>query len=430
MQKDTVLNTGWHRHFFWGWYVVAGAFFILGMTYGIRYSFGVFVRPMFTEYGWSMSAISIGSSINILVYATVSMYSGRLVDRFAPKWMMIIGMLITAVGFFCLSRVETTMGLYLSYGVLCGVGTACNGVVVCSSAVGKWFNRKKGIALGISTMGIGVGTMALSPLAGLIVEQWNWRAGFVFFALLSIVMGIVLPVIFMGKSTPESCGMMPDGASLEDNPPTEKVNHAEKKTSLKPVLSDHRFWLMALIYALAVMTVMMAFVHQVAYAVEQNISRIDAAAALGVVGLSSAVGKLFFGSLSDRMKHTNHTAALGFAFMAAGMFVLMKMSSIKMLYLYGILFGIGYGSVAPLMPTLVSEHFGRETLGSAYGVLTFFAAGIGGGIGPALGGMFYDWQGNYTMAWTINTIILVVITGLVFCLVPAQKTPLTGRHPG
>ncbi len=413
------------KNIYWGWYVVLGTFSILLFTYGVRYSFGVFVRPMFVEYGWPMSIVSLGASMNILTYAVCGVFCGRLVDRIAPKWLMTVGSIITAVGFYYLTRTETPLGLYLSYGVLCGIGNACNGAVVSSAAVGKWFIRKRGMAMGVATMGIGVGTMVMTPIAGYIVENHDWRTGFIFFGTLIFVFGILISQFLMGKTTPEAVGLLPDGAkTLPDRSTTASVIPAEKKASLKPVLTDFRFWLLVVCFSMAGLTVMMTLIHQVAYAVNQNIGRIEAAGALGVVGLTSSGGKFFFGWFSDRLKDAKYSAALGFFIMAVGMFCLMKAETVSLLYIYALIYGFGYGSMSPVMPYLISDRFGRYILGTAFGALIFFVAGIGGSIGPALGGMIFDNTGSYAAAWAFNAASLVAASVLILFLKSAKKDPL------
>ena len=410
------------RNLFWGWYVVSGAFLILLFTYGVRYSFGVFVRPMFVEYGWPMSIISLGASINILVYAIFGVFCGRLLDKIAPKWMMTIGSIITAVGFYYLTQAKTPLWLYMSYGVLCGIGNACNGAVVSSAAVGKWFVRKRGLAMGLATMGIGVGTMVMAPVAGYIVDQYSWRTGFIFFGTLILVFGIIISQVLMGKTTPEAMGLLPDGdAAASDEPHSAAVVSQQKKVSLKPVIKDFRFWLLAICNSLAAITVMMTFVHQVSYAVSLNIGKVEAAGALGVVGLTSSCGKFFFGWLSDRIRDAKYAASFGFFVMSAGMFCLLKAETVWLLYLYALVYGFGYGSLAPVMPYIISDRFGRHILGSAYGALVFFVAGIGGSIGPALGGLIFDQTGSYANAWTFNTAVLLLVSLLILLLKPAPK---------
>ena len=138
---------------YWGWFVVFGAFGMLSLTYGARYSFGVFVKPMFIEYNWPMSVISLGASINLFVYAITGILTGSLLDKIAPRWVLTVGATITALGFVSVSLTRTPLGLFLSYGILCGIGTACAGVVVNGAAVGKWFVRKRGLAMASQAWG-------------------------------------------------------------------------------------------------------------------------------------------------------------------------------------------------------------------------------------------------------------------------------------
>ena len=140
---------------FWGWYVVWGAFVIMLITYGARYSFGVFVKPMFVEYNWPMTIISMGASINLLTYATTGILAGWLLDKIAPRWIMTMGIVVITLGLVSASFVKTPLGLYLSYGVLCGVGSAGSGAVASNAAVGKWFVKKRGLAIGILAAGFG-----------------------------------------------------------------------------------------------------------------------------------------------------------------------------------------------------------------------------------------------------------------------------------
>ena len=179
---------------------------MLTLIYGARYSFGVFVKPMFAEYNWPMTVISLAASINLLMYASAGVFAGWLLDRVAPKWITTVSVLFTTAGFVAASFVTSPLGLYLSY------------------------------------------------------------------------------------------GLQPDGEPL----PTRQSNpHPPDGTvgrpSLKPVLADPRFWLLVVCNIFAVMTVMMTFVHQVAYAINSGIDKIEAAAAIGVIGILGSAGKFFWG---------------------------------------------------------------------------------------------------------------------------------------
>jgi len=404
---------------FWGWYVVFGTFMIMVISYGVRYSFGVFVKPMFAEYNWSMTIIQFGASINLLVYALSGILAGRLLDRFAPRGIMIAGILLSSAGLFLASHVTTPLGLYISYGVLVGAGTAGCGMVVNSVTVAKWFNRNRGLAIGISSMGIGIGTMLMAPLAGYIVKHFGWRSGFLSIGVLMLVVGVLTTCIFMGKSGPAQVGLLPDGDKpvARDNPASVSGSVAVK-TSLKPVLRSSQFWILVCCNVLAVMTIMMTFTCQIAYAINRGINDLEAAAALGLIGVTGSLGKLFFGWFCDHVRDAKYSASTGFTIMAIGMIFLYRAETAAMLYVFALIYGFGYGSTAPVMPYMISDRFDRQVFGSAYGLLLFFATGIGGSIGPLLGGYIFDKTGSYGAGWLICIALLLIVAALILVLKP------------
>jgi len=404
---------------FWGWYVVFGSFMIMTISYGVRYSFGVFVKPMFVEYNWPMTIIQLGSSINLIMYACTGVFTGWLLDRFAPRWVMIAGILATSAGMILASFTKTPLDLYLSYGVLVGAGTAGCGMVVTSVSLGKWFNRRRGLAIGISSMGIGVGTMLMAPLAGYIVKYYGWRNGFLLIGLIMLTVGVFISYVFMGKNDPGQIGLLPDG-----DRPSGDLNDAsgaapsKDKTSLKHVLNSFQFWILVFCNVCAVMTVMMTFNLQIAYAIHNGINELEAAAALGIIGISGSCGKFFFGWFSDRVRDAKYAACAGFCIMAIGMFILYHANTAGVLYGYALIYGFGYGSLAPVMPYMISDRFGRQALGAAYGVLIFFATGLGGSVGPILGGFLYDRTKSYDFGWLICMSALLVVAAAILALKP------------
>ena len=169
------------------------------------------------------------------------------------------------------------------------------------------------------------------------------------------------------------------------------------------------------------MTVMMTFNLQVAYAIHNGIDALEAAAALGVIGITGSCGKFFFGWLCDRIRDAKYSAALGFFIMALCLFVLYKAKTVTVLYAFALIYGFGYGSLAPVMPYLITDRFGRHILGAAYGLLIFFATGLGGSVGPVLGGYIFDKTGSYDLGWLISTAILLFVSFIILTLKPRGK---------
>ena len=413
-----LIKMGEKKGLFWGWYVVMGAFLISSISYGARYSFGIFVKPMSIDYGWSRSVVSLGASINMLVYSFCAIFLGRMLDKAAPRWIITAGAIVASVSYILTGLSRTPFQFYLAYGVLCGAGTACMGLLVVNSSVGKWFIRKRGIAIGISTMGVSFGTVALTPLAGYIVKNYDWRYGFVFLGITFVLIGVSLSQLFMGRMSPESYGLFPDGDGTAAAASGEHYfQEHPAHISSNIIFRNSRFWILVACFSMAVMTLMSVFVHQVAYALDNNIENVVAASSLGALGFGGFCGQFFFGWLSDRIADVKYSAVLGMVVMAAGMVLLLKATTAQRLYFYAIVYGFGYGSLGPMMPILLADRFGRHALGSVYGWLTFFM-GMGGGIGPFMGGLIYDWSGSYTYVWQVNIVILVGCALLMLGLTP------------
>jgi MFS family permease len=373
---------------------------------------------MSIDYGWSRSVVSLGASINMIVYSFCAIFLGRMLDKVAPRWIITVGAIVAAVSYILTAFARTPLHFYLAYGVLCGAGTACMGLLVVNSSVGKWFIRKRGTAIGISTMGVSFGTMAMTPLAGYIVKNYDWHYGFIFLGTIFILIGVSISQLFMGRINPESYGLFPDGErksaqALE----ADRAENHPAHLSFKVISKNSRFWILVASFSLAVMTLMAVFVHQVAYALDNNIENLVAASSLGVLGFGGFCGQFFFGWLSDRVKDVKYSAVLGMIIMAAGMVLLLTATTAQRLYFYALIYGFGYGSLGPMMPILLADRFGRHVLGSVYGWLTFFM-GICGGIGPFIGGLIYDLSGSYTYVWQANIVILFGCALLMLALGP------------
>jgi MFS family permease len=404
------------KNIYWGWFVVAGAFLVLSINYGARYCFGVFVKPMAADYEWSRSVISLGASLNMLVYSICAIYIGRLLDKMAPRWIITCGALLATLSLILTSSVKTPLQFYLVYGLLLGAGSACMGVVVTNTSVSKWFIRKRGLAIGVTTMGISFGTILLTPAAGFLVKNYGWQSGFLFLGAVTFVIGVSLSQLLLGKTRPEAYGMLPDG----ENDPSRVINiqpeqHHPTKLPMSRILTDRRFWILGGCYSMAVMALMSVFVHQVAFALDNQIEKVAAASSLGAIGLAAFCGQFFFGWLSDRIKDAKVAACLGLGIMAVGMLILPEATTAKRLYVYAVIFGFGYGSLAPMMPILAADRFGRHVMGSVYGLLTFFI-GIGGAVGPILGGIIFDAFGSYNRVWYLNMMLLAISALVILTL--------------
>jgi MFS family permease len=413
-----------NQKIFWGWYIVGGAFLVMGINYGARYCFGIFLKPMAAEFALSRSVISLAAAINMLVYSFCAIFVGRMLDRIAPRWITTAGAVIAACGYILTGFVSTPLGLYISYGLMVGLGSAGMGVVACSSSVSKWFISKRGLAIGIASMGISLGTVTLTPLSGYIVGVLSWRAGLMALGVITLLIGVFVSQTLMRKTNPEAHGLLPDGDKTTVKHQS-SAPQAVHKISTATMFQDSRFWTLAICQGLAVMISMSVFVHQVAYATDNGIDKMAAAASLAAISMTGFMGQFLFGWITDKIKDPKYGSFIGISFMLAGTILLLNVHSVFQFYIAALIYGFGYGSLAPILPLLVANRFGRHVVGSIYGLLTFFI-GVGGAIGPVLGGVIYDHFGSYRYLWLINIFVLSCIALAILTLKKGKKYTTTG----
>jgi MFS family permease len=406
-----------HR-FYYGWVIVAVSFFTLFLTLGIRFSFGVFYVAILREYGWGRGETAGAFSLSLLVHGSFALVTGNLIDRFGPRTLFPIAAIFLAVGLAAASRITTIWHLYLFFGVILAVGINTLAFAPHLSRIPKWFIRKRGLASGIVVSGIGVGTMVMAPLIQFLIDTFGWRSALI--VLGAIILGILVPLtgIFQRRS-PEDVGQRPNGSvphSHEVCPEGRKRIWEETQFpplpgqwTLRSSLSTGSFWWMTLTNASVAFFGHMMVVHQAAHVVDVGYSTALAASLVGLVGLLRSVGGVLSGPLSDRVgREIAYTVGGGATFVGVLLFLLVRdTASPWMLYAFVILFGLGYGSTHPILAASAADLFPGNSLGRIMGTFSV-GVGIGGALGPYLGGYFYDHLGSYFLPFVLMLISIAL----------------------
>ena len=159
---------------FYGWVVLACVSLVLLLTYGMQYSFGVFLTIMLPDLGWSRASLAGAFSLYSLVYIGLSVASGHLTDRVGPRWVIAFGGCCLGSGMILVSRIHTPWQFYLCYGVLAGVGMSA-AYVPCTATAVKWFQHRRGLAVGIAGGGASLGIAGVPPLSEALIARLGWR---------------------------------------------------------------------------------------------------------------------------------------------------------------------------------------------------------------------------------------------------------------
>lgn len=375
------------------WLTVVAAFFASGITLGTAYSFGSFFESMSEEFDAAKGATAVIFGLTTCLFFSLSIITGRACDRFGPRVVLVAGAIALFVGLIATSRVQS-LGLgYVTYGVGVGIAAAC-GYVPMVAVVGGWFAERRAVAVGLAVAGIGVGTLVMSPLSAALIDRWGWRDTYVFIA-------------FGGAAVLLAC------VPLLDRPPGDGSPQPSRFADALASPVFRRIGVSAFFLGLALF-VPFVFVGQ--YAKEQGITSVRAAVLVGVLGGSSVVSRVGFGSLVRRLGSFRlYRACL--AIMTTSFLVwLVAGASYFVLVLFVLLLGVGYGGFVALGPIVVADRMGVAGLGSMLGLL-YTAPGIGALIGAPTAGWLIDTTESYRWA-------------IVWCLVAGSlSVALLSRLP-
>ena len=293
---------------FHGWWIVVVAGIGLFMGYGpiVSFTFGVFLKPLSTEFGWSRAQLSLAFSLSLLVLSFALPIIGRLVDRFGARTIIVPSILLFGLGLLSFSLLSASLwhlyGLYLLMGLV-GAGTA---PVPYSNVISHWFDRKRGLALGVSMVGLGLGTFIMPALAQALIDGIGWRQAYVCFGLM--VMIVAIPTVgLLLKETPQLLGLEPDGdVSLPDT--TQSQGRKEKKgqnlgpggLSFQQARRTSTFWLLIGVFFLMSTSVHGCLIHLVPLLTDRGVSAQNAALATSLLGGALLFGRVGAGYLLDR----------------------------------------------------------------------------------------------------------------------------------
>jgi len=404
------------KRIYYGWIIVAAAFLCLALTGGLRYAFGVFFTPICKEFGWTRTMTSGVFSLYMVFYAIGAPITGRIVDKYGPKILIMAGACLLGLGMLGCSMISKVWQLYLFYGVLVGLGSAATGWVCLISTVSQWFIKKRGIATGITGAGIGLGSAIFAPLAALLIASFGWRMSYAICGIL--ISAVLIPLGSLMVKSPEDKELYPDGVS---GCKKVKVTSPEEVSwEVRDALKTTSYWAIFLTHLLMLFQLQMVIVHLIPYAIDVGIDRMVAAGSLGLLGLISIVGRVGGGWLSDRIGR-KIMLATAMTIQGICLFFLPKIITSKALYIFIVVYGISYGCWAPFFAPLTADIFGRTFLGTLWGIITI-SNGIGGAIGPLFAGWVYDTFASYCPAFIAGSIVSIIASILFVLLVKPMKS--------
>jgi MFS family permease len=384
-------------------------------------SFGVFFKPLSEYFHAGRAAISLAFTLHGLVSAASIPLIGRLIDCYGARRVIltgtaIFGLVLLSSGFVGASIAYLYL-LYLALGLVSGTTSPVPYGVV----VSRWFDRQRGLALGLMAFGLGLGAIGMPLVAQRLIAMFGWRATYATFGGAALLISLPVVAAFLGED-PRQKGMWPDGIVPTQSAEQDKRHY--EGLSWRDTWHHPTFWLMICAFLLAGASLFACILHLPALLADRGVTAQSAAAASSVVGVALLAGRIGAGYLLDRI-FAPRLAILFFGASAVGIALLSAGSVGKIALVAAFLVGVGMGGEVDIIAYLMSRYFGLRVLGTAFGY-GFGSYAFGGALGVLLMGAGFDLTHSYTMPLAGFFIAMVLAAGLMTRLGPyryaAQRT--------
>jgi MFS family permease len=391
-----------------GWTVVLGCFIgMLGNLGQVVFtSFGVMIKPLGEAFGWGRGEVSLGLTWVMITIALAVPLAGHLIDRFGSRRIASLSILLAALVMLIAPYAVSSLGqFHLMLVVIALLGAPTN-TVAYARVITAWFDRRRGLFIGIVAAGSALGFAVVPLITAWAVGFGEWKTGYTVLAALLLL--LILPAVLgLIIDRPEARGLLPDGAAVlpQAAPPPQPAGLA-----LRAAISTRTFWLLAFIVATTAFALNGILSQLVPLLTDRGASVTAAAAAASTMGISMVFTRIVVGFLLDR--YFVRGVGIGvFALAAAGVAILIYAQHPMSPYLAAALMGLGMGAEADLIAFLVGRYFGLRHFGTVFGCV-FTAFLLGSGLGPFVIGRAFDLSGSYAGILHVCLLLLAVAAAL------------------
>lgn len=385
---------------FYGWYIV-GAAGGLQLLSGLLWmqSYGAYVVLLQDEFGWSKALVAGAFALTRIESGILGPLQGWLTDRYGPRIILSIGIVIFGSGFVLFGFVDTLLQFYLTFALI-AVGSSLGGFATVMVSLVNWFDRHRAKAVAISQMGYSLGGLSV-PLVILSLEAFGWRTTAMISGVIVIVVG--LPLALLVRHRPADYGDMADGTKPDQilgSDGTYKIVHRGPDFTARQAMRTSGFWLISMGHACALLTVSSIMVHLVPHLTEGlDYSLAQAGLVVAMMTAFQMTGQLVGGYIGDRFNKQLICVCCMMAHMA-GLFLVANASSLLMVVAFTALHGLAWGIRGPLMVALRADFFGPSSFGTIMGFSSLIVM-LGMSLGPIFAGYMADQEGDYLIAFTL-----------------------------
>ena len=414
---QSVINWRLRTPFYYGWLVLAisavATFAASGLTQVVLGGVQVYITD---ESGWDDGSLAFAATLGTWLSGAIAPIIGRLADRFGPRWLMPLGLIVAGIAFFVIAGSDSVWQFYAGYVIGRAVSNPVLVGLVPRTAAVNFFRRRRNIALAmVSTFRPISGAINIQIIA-LIAAHQGWRAAYRYLGVMSLI--LILPVILFVRRTPEDSGLLPDGVNPATDEPTASSSRpriliSEFSWTAKEAVRTGAFWLLLTITALGTLASSAVGFSLVPFLVQDGGLSIQASAGVLSLGTFLAVANIFWGYLADRITPRR---CLILMMIGAGLMMafLLTVDSVGEALIFAVVWGVFSGGLGSLENMVLAGYFGRGSYGTILGVfspLQMVALGLGPGLASVartLAGDFYPLYVAMGAAYFISAVLMYI----------------------
>ena len=399
------------------WWVVVGS--LLGLTVGngpvMQFTFGVFVKPLSEALNTDRGAISGALLAGLVATGIATPFIGRLIDRHGIRRISLPAIVLFSLGMMAMGWLVQSPAVLIVMYALCGIVASGQTPLPYSKAIAAVIDDKRGLALGIATAGVGLGTMLMPMFAQHLIASVGWRGAYVGLGLLTLAVALPAMAGLVTRGEAQRQAAASGRASSVPTAPQDApgMTAAQART-------DGRFWSLALAFFCVALAASGVMAHIVPLMTDRGVPAASATKALGAAGVALVVGRLIAGWLIDRV-HAPRVALAFFSLPLIGIGLLLGTTDASFGIPAAVLVGLGLGAEVDLIAYLQSRYLGMKAFGEIYGYL-FAIFMLGSGLGPFVMGQSFAKLHSYQPALMLLSGALVVA-----CVLMARLGPYTYR---
>jgi predicted MFS family arabinose efflux permease len=413
------MTTPSRARFHYAWVIAGVTFFVLLAGAGIRATPGVLIVPLENEFGWTSAAISGAIALNLLLFGLIGPFAASLINRYGLRRVLLFALALLAVSVALTAQMRFQWQLVLLWGVGVGSGAGVTAMVLAAVVANRWFDKNRGLVLGVLTSANATGQLLFLPVLARLVVKSGWRS--VSLAVASFAILAFLVVMIFMRDKPSDVGLFPYGRTS----PFEKPTHPPLKPleALRAAVRVPAFWVLAgSFFICGASTNGLVGTHLIPACHDYGIPEVRAAGLLAMMGIFDIVGTTASGWLSDRIASRY---LLFTYYLLRGLSLLVLPYTLAQgqsnLHWFAIFYGLDWVATVPPTVKLTSDCFGRENTGVIFG---WISAGhqLGAAMAAAGAGIIRTHAGSYQDAfWIAGTICS--LTGIAFLLTRKPLTP-------